>query len=237
MMLFLMALTAPAIAGAQATAQTATPDSLSATRSATLQEPGGTSQHNYDAGTLRSKPPVDASTRTVRHHSPLFWLFDVTINLQHDYDSDGYYSDFSISFDFDTHLTSSLVYAVLYVSSPGQPWIEYAVTGDFFISGSGASDTYTIHATLDSGYQTGLYDHYIEIYDASTHAYLAGFGPHDSHVLHSLPFESTPYDYNRGIASVSLSFTGTGAVDAGTVGALALCLYVIVRRRRQPQIH
>ncbi|MEM7260165.1 MAG: choice-of-anchor H family protein, partial [Pseudomonadota bacterium] len=154
-----------------------------------------------------------------------------TAGIGNDYDSDGYYSDFSISFDFDTHLSTSLVYAVLYVSTPGGPWIEYAVTSNFLVGGSGGGDAYTINATLDNGYQTGYYDHYIEVYDAYTDEYLAGFGPQDSHVLHGLPFESTPFDHHRGIASVSLNFTGTGAIDSGSVGALALGRVVMLRRR------
>ncbi|MEM7258434.1 MAG: hypothetical protein AAF404_13735, partial [Pseudomonadota bacterium] len=67
----------------------ATPASAQTTRSATLQEPGGTSQHTYDAATESSKTRIDLASetrRTVQHHSPLFWLFDVSISLQHDYD-------------------------------------------------------------------------------------------------------------------------------------------------------
>ncbi len=205
------------------------------TRTATLTESGAQTVHHYSDNGNTSKQTSPTTHRTIRHLSPFLWLYDVTINLHQDYDSDGYYSNFSITFDFGTQTSPTDVYAVLYVSNHNGGWIEYAVTGNFTIGA--ATNTHTIYATLDTGYQTGYYDHYIEIYDAYTHDYLTGFGPEDSHVLHGLPIESTSYDYyHSGIStSVSLRFSGAGSLDI--ISSLLLTLFAVTaaNRRRRAQ--
>ncbi len=213
------------------TLSVATASEPATARSVTLHEPHGVSHHVYDNNTNKRQPLSE--NRTTKHASSVLWLYDISISLQQDYDNDGFYSNFSISFDFDTYLSSANVYAVLYVSKDNGPLVEYAVTGIFSVQGAIAGDAYTIHTTLDSGYQTGYYDHYIEIYDAYSHELLAGYGPQDSHTLHGLPIESTPHDYHRGIAtSLSLNFSGTGSFAPSAFGLLAVPLLAALRRRK-----
>lgn len=206
-------------------------------RSATLIEPTGSSQHVYREEENPANRNSDNHKRTILHHQPMLWLYDVAISFNQDYDGDGYHSNFSITFDFDSHHDARLVYAVLYVSSGTGPWVEYAVTSNFTIDGSTSRDAYTIYADLDSGYRTGYYDHLIEIYDAHSNTFLAEFGPADSHVLHNLPIESIPLDHRSGISTaVAVQFSGVGASEP-TVPVLLLSAWALYWRRRQLTIH
>ena len=100
---------------------------------------------------------------------------------------------------------------MLYLSLGGGAWTEYAVTGNFSIHGATSYDSYFIEADLDSGYPSGYYDHFIEVYDAYSHEFLASHGPNDSHALISLPFESRFNDGRFSISSdITLSLSGTG---------------------------
>ncbi len=193
-------------------------------RQASITEQGITSQHYYhDQLQVQSQNSPDQK-RTVRNHQHNLWLYDISIGLNSDYDSDGHYSDFSITLDFDTSVAASFVYAVLYVSSENGPWNEYAVSGNFTINGADSNDAYTIYATLDSGYPTGYYDHYVELYDAYTHEFILSVGPQDYHYFHDLPFESAIHDnYAYGFSStISLNFTGTGSTGPFSIALLAL---------------
>ena len=120
---------------------------------------------------------------------------------------------------------------MLYLSLGGGQWTEYAVTSNFTIHGAGSYDSYFIEADLDSGYPSGYYDHYIEVYDAYSHDFLVSHGPNDSHALIGLPFESRYHDRRYSISSdITLSFTGTGS--AGWPLLLPLFVVLITRRRR-----
>lgn len=150
-------------------------------------------------------------------HASDFWIYSAGVDLSFDYDHDGHYSGFAISFDVDTLLGHAPVYAVLYLSLEGGPWNEYAVTGVFTVSGSVADDAVYVETELESGYPSGHYDHYLEIYDAHSHALLADYGPHDSHQWRGLPFEGYNHDQFNFDATLSLDFTGTGSFDPLTL--------------------
>lgn len=211
----------------------------SAARQATLTEAGKETTHYYPAisssAELKNVLP-NQRTRETASLNTNFWVYGVTIGLGTDFDQDGHFSTFNISFDVDTYFNSSSVYAVLYLSNAGGAWTEYAVTGNFTVSGSGPSDRYTLDANLDSGYPSGYYEHYVEIYDAHTHELVSTYGPEDSYSLQELPFESSHHDnddyyYGGGSVdtSVSLSFSGTGPVG---LPSLAVLLLVMLARRK-----
>jgi hypothetical protein len=232
--LFLIALLLTGIT-AGAAAEVTTADG----RQASITENGVTTVHHYRQP-LHTSPATNSTgpeqKRTIRHQQFGLWLYDVVIGLNSDYDNDGHYSNFSITLDFDTSLIAPLVYAVLYVSIDEGPWNEYAVSGNFTIDGTNASDAYTIHATLDSGYPTGYYNHYIELYDAYSHDFLVSYGPGDHHYFHHLPFESSVHDYSSGFSSrVSLQFSGTGSIGPFSLGILALVFGLRLNRSRRHQ--
>ena len=206
-------------------------------RQASVTELGKTSRHYYHEQLHQQPQRSLENKKTIRNHQHGLWLYEVSIGLNSDYDSDGHYSNFSITLDFDTSVAASFVYAVLYVSIDNGPWNEYAVSGNFTVNGTDSNDAYTIHTTLDSGYPTGYYDHYVELYDAYTHEFLVSYGPHDSHYFHHLPFESSIHDhYTSDFSStISLNFTGTGSTGPFSIGLLALLFGLrTVRIRRSP---
>lgn len=184
-------------------------------REVTITESGGTSTHYYStpniatSATDQTRQP--AAARQINSHNNNFWINQASVQLNTDYDHDGHYSSFTLTFDVDTHLIAPAVYAVLYLSQQDNNWIEYAVSSNFTVRGSGSYDAYTIDANLDSGYPSGYYDQYIEIYDAYSHEFLIGHGPRDSYSLQALPIESSYHDNRFTLSSdISLSFTGTG---------------------------
>lgn len=204
-------------------------------RQATVTANGQTTVHDYNT---EFKAASDTHTiaaqtdRRIASYNPLLWIFDVVLHLHTDYDHDGHYSDFSLTIDFDTSLTATTVYAVLYLAHEGGPWNEYAVTGNFTIDGSGSADSFSLTAALDSGYPSGYYNHYIEVYDAHTHELIGVYGPNESHHLAGLPIESRMHDERISFGTdISLSFSGTGSF--APLPLLALGLLVGVYRRRR----
>jgi hypothetical protein len=207
----------------------------SSARQATVTANGQTTVHDY---TTEFKATSDTHTiaaqtdRRIASHNPLLWIFDVVLHLHTDYDHDGHYSNFSLTIDFDTSLTATTVYAVLYLAHEGGPWNEYAVTGNFTIDGSGSADSFSLTAELDSGYPSGYYNHYIEVYDAFTHELIGVYGPNESHHLSGLPIESRMHDESISFGTdISLSFSGTGSVAPLPLLALGLLIGVYRRRR------
>jgi hypothetical protein len=153
-----------------------------------------------------------------------FWIYEADVILFNDDDADGYYHGIDLLFDADTIYSSAEVYAVLYLSLEGGPWNEYAVTEDFTIFGASGSDEYVLVSELMSGYPTGSYDLLIEVFDAYTGDYLAGFGPDESSELAYLPLEDFDRDAPIEEVRVVVSQGGGGAVDGWLLGAFLLIL-------------
>ncbi len=163
-----------------------------------------------------------------------FWFYDADIQLFADDDRDGYFHGIDLLFDADTYYVRADVYAVVYLSLDGGPWIEYAETEDFAIWGTSASDEYVIVTELLSGYPTGSYDVLIELFDAFDNSFVADIGPDISSELAYLPLE----DAGRDLPSfgpqppISVSHGGGGSADWLTVFALGLLVAGAVRRQR-----
>jgi len=204
-------------------------------RQATVTTAGTSTIHSYTSTFEKSRNVATKGKQTrpdrqIAGYNPIMWIFDVALHLHTDYDHDGHYSNFSLSLDLDTSLNASTVYAVLYLANEGGPWNEYAVTGNFTVSGTGSADTFSLQAELDSGYPSGYYNHHIEIYDAYSHELIGSYGPDDSHQLYGLPIESRMHeeDFTFG-TDISLSFTGTGALGSGP--SLLIVAILMIRRR------
>lgn len=131
-----------------------------------------------------------------------FWFYDAWVSLSYDQDSDGYYTDISLTFDADTYYSMADVFAVVYLSYQGGAWNEYAYTEDFTIYGEMASDEYVIETTLASGYPTGDYDILIELYDAYTGYLVADMGPEYTQLSY-LPLEDMVLDTPRQVVVVT----------------------------------
>ena len=160
-----------------------------------------------------------------------FWFYLADVELYGDRDRDGYYSGIDLLFDVDTYYSVADIYAVAYLSHEGEPWEEYAVTEDFTIFGSSATDDYVIVTDLVSGYPRGDYDILIEVFDAHTDEFLAFFGPEDTSELALLPLEDMERDAPVTETRVTVNSGGGGASDVFLLTLLGISAAAFGLRR------
>ncbi|GHE84866.1 choice-of-anchor H family protein [Thalassotalea profundi] len=127
-----------------------------------------------------------------------FSIYQGYAQLIEDFDEDGYYQTFSVTFDADVLTTSNDyefdVYAELYLSKNGGPWIHYYTTDYFTLFGESEDDIYEVYTTLDQGYPTDEYDILIDLYEVGYNDIVASYSSDDTNDLYALPLESTDYD-------------------------------------------
>ena len=71
-------------------------------------------------------------------------LYDATTTLISDFDHDGFYHRFSVTFDADTIYPEANIFAELYLSYEGGPWNYIAASDSYHIYGDSEQDTFTI---------------------------------------------------------------------------------------------
>ncbi len=127
-----------------------------------------------------------------------FAIYGATSFLADDYDGDGFYQTFSITFDADIYSYSenqfAEVYALLYISKNGGPWTHYFTTDDFIIEADSDLDEYEVITTFLSGYSSDHFDVLIDLYQVGYSDIVASFSSDDSDALYALPLESADYD-------------------------------------------
>jgi hypothetical protein len=127
-----------------------------------------------------------------------FAIYSAVSFLHDDYDGDGYYQTFSVTFDADIYsYTDNLfgeVYALLYLSKNGGPWTHYFTTDTFIVEGESDLDEYEVISTFMSGYASDHYDVLIDLYQVGYTDVVASYSADDSNALYALPIESAEYD-------------------------------------------
>jgi len=127
-----------------------------------------------------------------------FSIYSASSYLQDDYDRDGFYQTFSVTFDADIYSYTDNqfgeVYALLYLSKNGGPWKHYFTTDNFLIEGDSNLDEYEVISTFVSGYSTDHYDVLIDLYEVGYSDIVASISSNDSDALYALPIESAEYD-------------------------------------------
>jgi hypothetical protein len=127
-----------------------------------------------------------------------FNIYDANTLLLEDFDGDSFYSTFSVTFDADVdgigYDEYADVYAELYVSQEGGPWLHYYSTEVFSIAGNSSYDDYRVLTTLQSGYQTAHYDVLIDLYEVGVSDPVATLSSNDTNALYALPLESRDRD-------------------------------------------
>lgn len=145
----------------------------------------------------KNKTATLARSNSVSNYAD-FAIYGATTFLQDDYDSDGFYQTFSVSFDADiySYIPSQLgeVYALLYISKNGGPWTHYYTTDNFLIEGETDLDEYEVITTFLSGYSADHYDILIDLYQEGYSDIVASYSSDDSNALYALPLESADYD-------------------------------------------
>jgi hypothetical protein len=127
-----------------------------------------------------------------------FTVYDAKSRLLEDFDGDSFYSTFSVTFDADVNGLAineyANVYAELYISEEGGPWLHYYTTDTFTLEGNSSFDDYKVLTTLYSGYQSAHYDVLIDLYEVGFSDVVATISSDDSNALYALPLESSDRD-------------------------------------------
>ncbi|OUR61039.1 hypothetical protein A9Q74_10960 [Colwellia sp. 39_35_sub15_T18] len=125
-----------------------------------------------------------------------FTIYNAASFLLNDYDGDGFYQTFSVTFDADIYSDNQFgeVYALLYISKNGGPWSHYFTTDSFIIEGDTDLDEYEVITTFLSGYASDHYDVLIDLYQVGYSDVVATYSSDDSNALYALPLESADYD-------------------------------------------
>ena len=153
-------------------------------------------QQKFTSPSLVYLTDNSAETSNSMHHS--FSIYSAYSELIADIDADGYYQSFSVTFDADfispIANQEAFVYADLYLSQNGGPWILYFSTDNFVINGEDTADEFEVVTQLDSGYVPEHYDVLIDLYEVGYSDVVATYSSNDSNALYALPLESSDYD-------------------------------------------
>ncbi len=150
---------------------------------------------------LRDKTPQKSSNAFG------FSFYSATSILDLDLDNDGYFSDFTLSFDADFDGGSADVYAVIYYSRNNSDWTELAETEVFNIYLDNASDEYSLSTTLNFGFPTGDYDFLIDLYEAGVSGIVATISSDQVDSLYALPLEDREHEVVNNTSQISFVAT------------------------------
>ena len=161
-------------------------------------------------------------------------VYDAYTELVFDDDGDGHFHYFKVTFDADTDHFAADVYARLYLSLEGGPWLEYFITDVFTLIGSSGVDDYEVSTELVTGYPTGYYDVLIELYEADYDEHVASFGPFESSALSMLPLEDLESDNDFvPVPGPAISSSSGGGGNLGLATLLILFSLLLYRGSRR----
>lgn len=127
-----------------------------------------------------------------------FSIYGASSRLFEDFDYDGFYRTFSVTFDADVHSQyvgeRASVIADLYLSRDNGPWELYFTTDVFTIVDDISDDEFEVLTTLDLGYKAGHYDVLIDLYEVGYSDIVATISSEDVDDLYALPLESAERD-------------------------------------------
>ena len=189
-----------AAAAVKSLAPSLSPKSPSAHR---VQLMGATPMTREQVIAKHTSQPIPSSSATSEdpYRAPVyhsFAIFDASSRLFEDFDYDGFYQTFSVTFDVDVfgaYLNERAdLFAELYLSRNGGPWVHYYTTDVFTIYGDSTQDDYEVLTTLYTGYQTDHYDVLIDVYEVGYSDIVATISADDTDGLYALPLESRDRD-------------------------------------------
>ncbi|MGL4577479.1 MAG: choice-of-anchor H family protein [Shewanella xiamenensis] len=180
--------------------------------------------------------PIPSSSATTEdpYRAPIyhsFAIYDASSRLFEDFDYDGFYRTFSVTFDVDvfgSYLNERAdLFAELYLSRNGGPWVHYYTTDVFTIYGDSTQDDYEVLTTLYTGYQTDHYDVLIDVYEVGYSGIVASISADNTDGLYALPLESRDRDSSGEVIIVDEG----GAVSLFAL--LGLGLLAVLRKREE----
>lgn len=180
--------------------------------------------------------PSSSATSGDPYRAPVyhsFSIFDASSRLFEDFDYDGFYQTFSVTFDVDVngaYLNERAdLFAELYLSRDGGPWVHYYTTDVFTIYGDSTQDDYEVLTTLYTGYATDHYDVLIDVYEVGYSDIVATISADETDSLYALPLESSDRDREPDIIVVEES---GGAFSVLGLLCLSLCAGLRLNRTR-----
>ncbi|KIO37202.1 hypothetical protein DB48_05200 [Shewanella sp. cp20] len=205
------------------------------TRDQVIAERQALTQGASDAGTKVLKSSAQRLEAGIYHE---FVIYEASSRLFEDFDYDGFYRTFSVTFDADVHSyyvgEHADVYADLYLSRNGGPWELYHTTDVFTIVDDATDDDFEVLTTLHTGYPTDHYDVLIDLYEVGYSDIVATISSDDVDDLYGLPLESADRDeyvVDEVITEVEVS---GGSLSVGWLfGLLGLGWLSLIRRRQQ----
>ena len=115
-------------------------------------------------------------------HDQLFEILEADVHAVSDLDGDGFHHAINVFFDVDVNIGDATIYAKLYLSREGGPWLQYFTSDLFEIHLDESADAYEVETELLEGYRPGYYEVLVEIYSLD-HAYLVTSAVLDYHYL------------------------------------------------------
>lgn len=169
------------------------------------------------------------------YHS--FSIYDASSRLLEDFDYDGFYQTFSVIFDVDVdgvyNDERADVYAELYLSRDGGPWVHYYTTDVFRIYGHSPDDDYEVLTTLYTGFGTDVYDVLVDVYEVGYSDIVATISADEIDSLYALPLESSDRDQAQEVEVIVVEESGGAWSSAGVM----LCALAAMFRRRRSVSH
>ncbi|WDE12563.1 choice-of-anchor H family protein [Thalassomonas haliotis] len=144
----------------------------------------------------RGAKTASAGLTALNSHVALydFAIFDASTELARDIDGDGYFREFTLVFDADVQSGVAEVYAEIYLSRDGGPWLHHFTTDVFTIVGDSSEDQYEVNSTLVEGFPSDHYDILIDLYEPGFDEIVATYSSDDNNALYALPLEDASYD-------------------------------------------
>ena len=169
---------------------------LNTTREDMIDQKQQQARKRSTAKNIAAIPRLNQSSRSFS--DGIFVIYEGYSQLIEDLDADGYFQTFSVTFDADL-LTGNphdeaVVYAELYLSENGGPWVHYYSTDNFVIHGESSDDEFEVYSTLEQGFSANHYDILIDLYEVGFPNIVASYSSDDSNSLYGLPLESSDYD-------------------------------------------
>lgn len=184
----------------------------------------------YDDYDLTNLPLEDKTYESSGVTSDTY-VDNVKTEIFTDADNDGFYREFTLTFDVDTEGADRDVYVNLYQRTNGGQWEYETESNVFTVYGYSSEDAYEISGEWQSGYPADYYDFRLEVIDADTGEVLDDVSPEFSSLL-QVPLEDANNDTRVSDPNPPSSTTSSGS-GGGSTSLITLILLGLLGTWRQ----
>ncbi|AUM13542.1 choice-of-anchor H family protein [Ketobacter alkanivorans] len=119
-------------------------------------------------------------------------LYDIWFDMKSDIDGDGYYHQFDVSFDLDTHYNSQTIYVIAELN--GLTTQTLFQTTPYTLYGNSGNDSYQANVLLTDGYPPHQYNLTLRVFDANSDELLLTYNTRDHNDANTLNLEDSQYE-------------------------------------------